>query len=171
LKSTSSQEVVVRNTEALIEIGELASRTGTAASAIRYYEKLGLMSPDERRGGRRRYSEPAAERVALIRLCQDVGFSLGEIGEILNVTNRSSGAWTRAAELKIHELDDRIAAAMKAKELLEHARDCPHPNLLACPHFRDELGARLVRYAAGGGQNARPVARPAGRVERLGLKQ
>jgi MerR family transcriptional regulator, redox-sensitive transcriptional activator SoxR len=97
----------------LVEIGEIASRTGTAASAVRYYEQLGLISPDERRGGRRQYSHTAAERVALIRLCQDVGFSLREIREILDVPRRQPRSWTRIAERRIEELEERIADATK----------------------------------------------------------
>lgn len=127
----------------MVEIGQLSHQTRTAASAIRYYEKLGLMSPDERRAGRRRYSLAAAERVALIRLCQDVGFSLREIRDLLNGSRRSSRAWTRLAELKIEELDARIADAQRAKDLLEHAVICPSPDMVTCPHFRNELQARL----------------------------
>jgi DNA-binding transcriptional MerR regulator len=127
----------------LVEIGVLAQRTRTSASAIRYYEQLGLMSADERRGGRRHYSDAAAERVALIRLCQGVGFSLSEIRDLVGVRNQSPRAWTRLAEKKVQELNEQIAKAETAKELLEHALQCPSPDLLACPHFRDELQARL----------------------------
>ncbi len=127
----------------LVEIGALAHRTQTSASAIRYYEQLGLLAPDERRGGRRRYSESAAERVAFIRLCQDVGFSLKEIRELLSVRKRSPRAWTRLAERKIQELNEQIAKAGTAKEMLEHALDCPSPDLVACPNFRGRLHARL----------------------------
>ena len=128
----------------LVEIGDLARQTGTAASALRYYEELGLMCPDERRAGRRKYSAAAAERVALIRLYQDVGFSLGEIRDLLNVSPRKRRAWTRVAEQKIRELDARIIEAERAKDLLEHAVACRHPDLYACPAFRGELQARLA---------------------------
>lgn len=128
----------------LVEIGALAHRTGTAASAIRYYEQLGLLRPDERRGGRRRYSERAAERLALIRLCREVGFSLSEIGNLLSVRKRSPRAWSDLAERKVEELNEQIVRAETAKGMLEHALNCPSPDLLACPHFRDELQARLA---------------------------
>jgi DNA-binding transcriptional MerR regulator len=124
----------------LVEIGELAQRTRTSASALRYYETLGLLAPDERRGGRRRYSEAAAERVALIRLCQDVGFRLGEIRELLRGSPR---AWTRLAEEKIRELDELVAQAAIARAMLVHALECPSPDLLTCPQFRGELHGRL----------------------------
>jgi len=63
----------------LVPIGELARRTGVATSALRYYERMGLLSPAERVGQRRHYLPSSAERVALIRLCQDAGFTLAVI--------------------------------------------------------------------------------------------
>ena len=63
----------------LIAIGELARRTGLASSALRYYERVGLLSPAGRAGGRRHYGALSAERVALIQLYQDAGFTLQEI--------------------------------------------------------------------------------------------
>jgi MerR family redox-sensitive transcriptional activator SoxR len=52
----------------LIAIGELARRTGLASSALRYYERVRLLSPAGRAGGRRHYGASSAERVALIQL-------------------------------------------------------------------------------------------------------
>ncbi|MDQ3791664.1 MAG: MerR family transcriptional regulator [Actinomycetota bacterium] len=73
----------------LVPIGELARRTGVATSALRYYERVGLLSPAERVGQRRHYPPSSEERVALIRLCQDAGFTLAEIGRLLE-------GWSRA---------------------------------------------------------------------------
>ncbi len=126
----------------LVTIGELACRTGVATSALRYYERIGLLSPAERVGQRRHYSPSSAERVALIRLCQDAGFTLAEIGQLLDGWSR---AWGRLAERKIVELDARIADAQRAKELVTHALECPHRDLLACPNFRSALEAHLER--------------------------
>jgi DNA-binding transcriptional MerR regulator len=130
----------------LVPIGELARRTGVATSALRYYERIGLLSPAERVGGQRRhYSPSSAERVALIRLCQDAGFTLAEIGRLLAAWSRGSRAWGRLAERKIAELDARIADAQRAKKLITHALECPHRDLLACPNFRSALEAHLER--------------------------
>ena len=126
----------------LVPIGELARRTGVATSALRYYERVGLLSPAERIGQRRHYPPSSAERVALIRLCQDAGFTLAEIGRLLEGWSR---AWGRLAERKIAELDARIADAQRAKELITHALECPHRDLLACPNFRSALEAHLER--------------------------
>jgi DNA-binding transcriptional MerR regulator len=126
----------------LVPIGELARRTGVATSALRYYERVGLLSPAERIGQRRHYQPSSAERVALIRLCQDAGFTLAEIGRLLEGWSR---AWGRLAERKIAELDARIADAQRAKELITHALECPHRDLFACPNFRSALEAHLAR--------------------------
>jgi DNA-binding transcriptional MerR regulator len=123
-----------------VAIGDLARRTGTATSALRYYERIGLLPRAERAGGRRHYPPSSAERLALIRLCQDAGFTLAEIRQLLAASSRRS--WNRLAEAKIDELDTRIAEAQRAKELLEHALACPHRDLLTCPNFRAALQAR-----------------------------
>jgi DNA-binding transcriptional MerR regulator len=129
----------------LVPIGELARRTGVATSALRYYERIGLLSPAERPGQRRHYAPSSAERVALIRLCQDAGFTLAEIGRLLAAWSRGRRAWRRVAERKITELDARIADAQRAKNLIKHALECPHRDLLDCPHFRSALEAHLER--------------------------
>ena len=126
----------------LVPIGEMARRTGVATSALRYYELIGLLSPAERIGQRRHYPPSSAERVALIRLCQDAGFTLAEIGRLLEGWSR---AWGRLAERKIAELDARIADAQRAKELITHALECPHRDLFSCPNFRSALEAHLER--------------------------
>src|SRR5262245_18552676 len=105
----------------LIAIGELARRTGLATSALRYYERVGLLSPAGRTGGRRYYSVASIERVALIQLCQDAGFTLREILTLLATCGRRGGPWTRLVEAKLRELDTRIAQAKHARALVQHA--------------------------------------------------
>jgi DNA-binding transcriptional MerR regulator len=129
----------------LVPIGELARRTGVATSALRYYEKIGLLSPAARAGQRRQYQESSAERVALIRLCQGAGFTLFEIGRLLAAWNGGQEGWTHLAELKIAELDTRIAAAQRARKLVRHALECPHRDLFTCAKFRSTLEAHLER--------------------------
>ena len=57
----------------LIAVGELARRTGLASSALHYYERVGLVSPVARAGGRRHYGASSAERAALIQFCRMPG--------------------------------------------------------------------------------------------------
>jgi MerR family transcriptional regulator, redox-sensitive transcriptional activator SoxR len=97
-----------------------------ATSALRYYERIGLLPPAERgAGGRRHFHPSSAERVALVRLYQDAGFTLKEIRQQLAADTRGRGSWSRQAERKIDELDARIAEARGAKKLLEHALNLP----------------------------------------------
>jgi DNA-binding transcriptional MerR regulator len=132
----------VPDNHAPLAIGELARRAGTAPLALRYYERIGLLPPAERAGGKRRYPPSSAERLALVRLCQDAGFTLKEIRQLLAAGTRRS-SWTPHAERKIAELDARIAEAQRARKLLEHAIDCPHRDFLTCPNFRAALEDRL----------------------------
>jgi DNA-binding transcriptional MerR regulator len=128
----------------LLGIGELADRTGTSDATLRYYERLGLLRPAERIHGRRRYDPSSAEHVALVRLCQDAGFTLREIRDFLRHKNRAGRGWSHLAERKMRELDARIADAQRAKQLLRHALDCSSPNLFECPRFRSAVAARLI---------------------------
>jgi DNA-binding transcriptional MerR regulator len=131
--------------DGLVPIGALAQRTGVATSALRYYERIGLLSPAERARGRRHYTSSSAERVALIRLYQDAGFTLAEIGELLAARTQGRRGWGHLAERKIAELDARIADAQRAKKLINHALECPYPDLSSCPRFRSTLQAQLER--------------------------
>jgi DNA-binding transcriptional MerR regulator len=140
--------------DGLVPIGELARRTGVATSALRYYERIGLLPPAERAGQRRHYPPSVAERVALIRLYHDAGFTLAEIGRMLAAKTQGRAGWGDLAERKIAELDARIADAQQARTLIEHALDCPHPDLLACPSFRSALESRITAV----GRQQRPPA-------------
>jgi len=131
------------NAFGLIAIGELARRTSLASSALRYYERAGLLVPAVRAGGRRHYSTSSAERLALIQLCQDAGFTLREVRELLGAFSRQRRVWTGLAKAKLRELDTRIDQAKRAKTLVQHALACPHRNILTCPNFRIALKAYL----------------------------
>src|SRR5215472_13457889 len=132
------------NRVAILGIGELGRRTGLATSALRYYERVGLLVPDGRANGRRYYGSASAERIALIRLCQDAGFTLAEIRAVLAAGSRRNPSWTRLMEAKLLELEASIDRATRAKALIEHALACRHRELSMCPNFRAALKARLT---------------------------
>lgn len=127
----------------LVPIGELARRTGVATSALRYYERIGLLPPADRVGQRRHFPAVCISQVALIRLCQDAGFTLEEIGRLLAAWSRGRGEWERLAERKIAELDARIGEAQRARKLVKHALECEHRDIFACPNFQAALEAQL----------------------------
>jgi DNA-binding transcriptional MerR regulator len=124
----------------LIAIGELARRAGLASSALRYYERIGLLSPAARAGGRRYYTLASVERVALVQLCQDAGFTLREIRSLLAARSRRP---TDTLAAKLRELDERITRAQRAKALVQHALNCQHRSLFECPRFQATLKAYL----------------------------
>lgn len=128
-----------------LAIGELARRSGLASSALRYYERIGLLPPAERAGGRRHYPASSQDRLALIRLYQDLGFTLTEIRQMVAALGRGRRSWTGLAERKIEELDARIAEAQRAREMLAGALRCPHDDLRTCPSFRAAVQARRTR--------------------------
>jgi MerR family redox-sensitive transcriptional activator SoxR len=65
--------------EAGLTVGQVARRSGVAASAVRFYERQGLLSSDRTGGNQRRYRGDVLCRIAMIRACQQVGLSLAEI--------------------------------------------------------------------------------------------
>src|SRR5262249_3250872 len=89
------------------------------------------------------------ERVALIQLCQDAGFTLREIRALLTAWSRRGRLWAPLAKAKLRELDVRIAQAKRARALVQHALACTHRNLVTCPNSR----ATLTSYVESG---ARP---------------
>jgi DNA-binding transcriptional MerR regulator len=129
--------------QAFLGIGELGRRTGLATSALRYYERVGLLVPDGRANGRRYYGPTSAERIALIRLCQDAGFTLAEVRAFVAAGSRRHPSWMRLMEAKLLELEACIARAKRAKTLIEHGLACRHRELSTCPKFRAALKARL----------------------------
>src|SRR5262245_49130113 len=143
LKCTSSQEDRMSNRAAFLGIGELSRRTGTASSALRFYERVGLLAPDGRANGRRYYGSASAERIALIRLCQEAGLTLAEVRVFIASGSRRQASWKRLMEGKLVELKASIAQAQRAKALIEHALACRHRELSRCPNFRAALKARL----------------------------
>ncbi|MGI5447804.1 MerR family transcriptional regulator [Streptomyces sp. CA-243310] len=120
----------------LLDIAEVAARTGVAPSALRYYERLGLVESAGRNGLRRTYRPEAVDRMALILNAQATGFSLGELKELLLA---GPGEVRPYLTGRIDVLDRRIAAMREARERISHALTCRHPSLLDCPTFRAGL--------------------------------
>ncbi len=112
---------------AFVTIGELASRFGLRPSALRFYERSGLLDPPGRIGGRRIYEEAAARRVGFIRNAQDSGLSLTEIKLLIREgsTGISPGRlWRRVATRKLAAMDRKIAALQAGRASLAKARAC-----------------------------------------------
>lgn len=129
----------------LLTIGELGRRVGAPASALRYWERAGLLDVAARHGGRRRYSADAVERVGFIRLCQDAGFGIAEIRALLDDDALGTDGWKAPAERKLEDTRRRIVELEAAASMLEHTLACPAPSLSECPTF-----TAFVRWRAAG---------------------
>jgi DNA-binding transcriptional MerR regulator len=118
-----------------MRIGELARRTALNASAIRYYEKLGLLAAPYRIAGQRRYSDDAVYRVLLIRFASDIGFTLGEIKLFLSGLRDKvpvGPRWRKLAVRKVKEVDEAVQRSRRLKSLLEHLLQCHCASLQVC---------------------------------------
>jgi len=123
------------NQGAKMKIGELAIRAGLNASAIRYYEKMGLLVPPHRAGGQRRYPSDALDRVLLIRFACEMGFTLGEIRLFLHGLRDNAPVgprWKKLAHSKINEIDETIERSTRLKSLLRHLLRCHCATLQIC---------------------------------------
>jgi MerR family redox-sensitive transcriptional activator SoxR len=116
-------------------IGEVAKRAGLKTSAIRYYERIGLLPKAERVSGQRRYDESVLDRLAVIEFAQQGGFTLAETKVLLNGFSDDtppSDRWQRLAEKKIPEVEELVARAKGMKRLLEEGLDCDCLSLEQC---------------------------------------
>jgi MerR family redox-sensitive transcriptional activator SoxR len=118
-----------------MKIGDLAARADLAPSAIRYYEKVGLLAPAERINGQRRYSRDALDRVLLIRVAGEMDFTLSEIRLFLNGFHKNtpvSARWRKLTSRKIVELQQRLASTRRLLNYLERLQHCRCVELHQC---------------------------------------
>jgi MerR family redox-sensitive transcriptional activator SoxR len=123
-----------------LTIGQVADRAGLNASAIRYYEREGILREPERSSGQRRYTEETVRRLQVIDIAKRAGFTLDEIRLILDAdaNDELKHAELRAlADRKISEVDALIARAEAMREWLTKARECRCSSLELCDLFAD----------------------------------
>ena len=130
----------------LIPIGEVARRAGVATSAIRYYERLGLLDAPARQGGRRCYAPADLRRLVFIGMLQDAGLHLDDIRVVLDAGDVAE--WKAIASERLHALDAEIARLQLAREYLAGALLCrfDHP-ATECRVMGDEIDRRLATTA------------------------
>jgi len=134
-----------------VKIGELAGRAGLKASAIRYYERMGILEAPHRVSGQRHYSSDALDRVLLIRFAGDMGFTLAEIKIFLGGLRDNAPVgprWRKLAHSKIQEVDETIERSRRLKSLLEHLLRCRCPSLQVCMQ-RLSLSPAMKKLEAG----------------------
>ena len=108
-------------------IGELARQVGVAPSALRYYEKAGLLPPPPRASKRRQYNPNVLGRIRIILLARDAGFSIRETRMFLNgfpASTMPTLRWREMAKRKIAELDELMARVARMKLILNASFRC-----------------------------------------------
>lgn len=142
----------------LLPIGQLAARSGVAASALRFYEDAGLLQPATRgAGGRRQYHRDALRRVAFIRSAQRVGLSLDEIrGALATLPDQRTPTptdWARLSSAWRSRLDDQIRLLEALRDDLDSCIGCGCLSLDRCALYNPgDAAARLgtgPRYLLG----------------------
>jgi MerR family transcriptional regulator, redox-sensitive transcriptional activator SoxR len=132
----------------LLTIGEVARRSGVAASALRFYEERGLISSERVGSGHRRFSRPVLRRIAFIVFAQRVGLTLEEIGaELAKLPENRAPTrrdWSRLSSGWSGRIDDRIAELERLKAGLTECIGCGCLSLDRCRLANpDDRAARL----------------------------
>ena len=123
-------------------IGDMARRARVATSTIRYYERRGLLNPDARQSGQRRYQAGTLRRLVFIGMMQDMGLTLDEVSAILDAA--TAAEWKPIAGERLAALDDQIAQLRRSRALLAAALHCrfDHP-ATDCTVMGAEIDHRL----------------------------
>ena len=140
-----------------LSIGEVAERTGVAVSALRYYEREGLLSTRRSDGGQRRFHRDSLRRIAFVRVAQRVGLTLEEIRAALATLPEgrtpTKADWERLSRSWRPQLDQQIAMLERLREDLSSCIGCGCLSLKACALYnRDDAAAALgsgPRYLLG----------------------
>ena len=108
-----------------MKIGELEARSGASRHTLRYYEQIGLISPQRRTNNYRDYTAQTLQDLDFIQRAQSMGFSLGEIGEILDAQRNklidcADGA--KLIEKKMAEVQLKIANLQSIYRYLDEER-------------------------------------------------
>ena len=147
-----------------MDISEVVKRSGVSASALRYYERRGLIRSLTDTGTRRRFAPTVLDHLALIALGQAAGFSLDEI-RLMFTPDGSVALDRNMLAAKADELERLVKRLESMIEGLRHAVVCPAPRHSECPSFQ-----KLLRAATSGalerrersGKDEAQVSRPSG---------
>src|SRR5471030_2670493 len=138
--------ITAQNLHKELTVGEVATRSGVAVSALHFYETKGLIKSYRNQGNQRRYPREVLRRVALIKVAQRLGIPLLEIGEALKSLpdNRAPTAadWKVLSAQWSRELDERIRQLALLRDKLNGCIGCGCLSMEACPlrNFGDVLG-------------------------------
>lgn len=135
----------------LLTVSEVAKRSGIAASALRYYEREGLIGAHRTGGGQRRYERHVLRRLAFIRAARHVGLTLEEIRDALGTLPDSrtptKSDWARISRSWRTRLDEEIAALTQLRDGLDSCIGCGCLSLQRCAVSNPNDSA--ARYGSG----------------------
>ena len=120
---------------ASLTIGRLAAAGGVGVETIRFYQRRGLLDTPTRESGIRRYGSGDLRRLRFIKQAQAAGFTLEEIGELIELDSSEDRARARElARARVEALDARIAELKRARDSLRRlARECGEGSTGPCP--------------------------------------
>ena len=119
----------------VIDIGEVARRSGCTVSTLRYYEQRGLIASVGRHGLRRQFASTVVQHLGLIALGRAAGFRLDEIATMITADGRPAIDRERLRE-RAREIDRSIDQLAVLRDTLRHTADCPEENHLDCASFQ-----------------------------------
>jgi DNA-binding transcriptional MerR regulator len=121
--------------DSIMDIGEVAKKSGISTSALRYYEEIGLIKSNDRKGLRRQYSERVLETLALITLAKQAGFKLEDLSHLFKKQGERVVIDRNQLKEKSIEVSRRIKQLEASRDGLIHASQCKAPSHLECPKF------------------------------------
>lgn len=135
----------------LLSIGQLATRTGLAVSAIRYYETQGLIEPLRNAGGQRRFMRADIRRLSFVQIAQQFGFSIARIRALLDELPHGRAPtekdWGRIGKIFRADLDQRIETLEKLRDNLDGCIGCGCLSMKKCALYNPE--DRIAAKGAG----------------------
>ena len=154
-------EVNVPSKEHWLSIGEIAQRSGVAASALRFYEDQGLIDSRRTAGNQRQYQRSTLRRIAFVQAAQRVGLALAEIKEALDSLpddrTPTRADWSRLSKAWRSRLDERISELERLRDDLDSCIGCGCLSLQRCNLYNkaDRLaergpGARILNVGIPG---------------------
>ncbi|MDX6284782.1 MAG: MerR family transcriptional regulator, redox-sensitive transcriptional activator SoxR [Frankiales bacterium] len=124
------------DTKDLLTVGDVAARSGFATSALRYYEREGLIHASRSAGGQRRYPRSVLRRLAFIRAARNIGLPLDEVRDVLAELPESRtptrADWARISRVWRARLDDQIDALVALRDGLDSCIGCGCLSLQKC---------------------------------------
>jgi MerR family redox-sensitive transcriptional activator SoxR len=154
-------EETTLNKDHWLPIGEISTRSGVAASALRFYEDQGLIASRRTAGNQRQYQRSTLRRIAFVQAAQRVGLSLSEIKAALDSLPEDRTPtrqdWSKLSKSWRGRLEQRIAELERLRDDLDTCIGCGCLSLQRCALYnhQDRLaatgpGARLLRVGIPG---------------------